>query len=159
MFSGVLLELVTVCFACCTGCSYLCFNVYWKVVRGHDLNYEANNTRLCVAVYIYCKRSTQMITPVCVQDSLCNYATLYFKIEKFQPCVHRPRGTSGGRTCSISVKTTASPRKCCSTAAWCGASSPGPPQTQKVENPTDLWRQIEAKPGPKVVWSRSVNVV
>lgn len=53
--------------------------------------------------------------------------------ENFQPCVRRPRERSGGRTCSISAGTTASPRKCCSTAAWCGASSLGPPQTPKVE--------------------------
>lgn len=59
-----------------------------------------------------------------------------FAIEdKFQPCAHRPREPSGGKTCSISAGTTASPRKFCSTAAWCGASSLGPPQTPKVEYP------------------------
>ncbi|KAK2863204.1 hypothetical protein Q5P01_002737 [Channa striata] len=49
-----------------------------------------------------------------------------------QPCVHQARGASGGRTCSTFVKTTASPKKSCSTAALCGASSPGPHQTPKV---------------------------
>lgn len=69
------------------------------------------------------------------------HAVLYFKLEKFQPCVLHPRGPSGGTTCSISGKNTASQRKCCSTAAWCGASSAGPPPTPKVEQKTQKTRR------------------
>lgn len=142
-------ELVAVCLAFSSGCSYLCLNVYLSLLRGHDLNYESKN--LCVAIlelhFLQIRgplRSTRMIWLVSLRDLYANNVTLYFEIEKFQPCVHHPRGPSGGKTCNISVKTTASPRKSCSTAAWFGASSPGPPQTRKVENNTALRLQIGA---------------
>uniref|UniRef100_A0AAQ4RF94 Kv channel-interacting protein 4 n=1 Tax=Gasterosteus aculeatus aculeatus TaxID=481459 RepID=A0AAQ4RF94_GASAC len=51
--------------------------------------------------------------------------------KRFQPCVHQTRGPSGWRTCGISAEAEGSQRKSCSTAAWCVASSPGPPQNQK----------------------------
>lgn len=142
-------ELVAVCLVCSGGCSYLCLNVYLRLLRGHDLSFE--NKNLCVTIlelhFLQIHgplRSTWMIWLVPVRDLHANNVTLYFEIEKFQPCVHHPRGPSGGKTCSITVKTTASPRKSCSTAAWCGASSPGPPQTRKVENNTALRLQISA---------------
>lgn len=68
---------------------------------------------------------------------LCGWcaAVMFCDRREVPPCVHRPREPSGGKTCSISAGTTASPRKFCSTAAWCDASSLGPLQTPKVEYP------------------------
>lgn len=122
-------------FLCMLWCSCLCFNIYQSLLRGHHLNNEARNNFLCYNLkWIYWKL-TALREVSWWLGLVANNATLYFKIAEFQPCVHQLRGPSGGRTCSISVKTTASPRKSCSTAAWCGASSPGPPQTQKVQKP------------------------